>query len=114
MGLGTRIQNAWNAFLNRDTNDIYRVPYSYSGFISSSRPDRVRLISGNERTIINAIETRIAVDTASVKVIHARLDENGRFQNTIASGLNSCMTLSANKDQTGRAFFSRSCYIHAG
>lgn len=105
MGLGTRIQNAWNAFLNRDTNDIYRVPYSYSGFISSSRPDRVRLISGNERTIINAIETRIAVDAASVKVIHARLDENGRFQNTIASGLNSCMTLSANKDQTGRAFF---------
>lgn len=105
MGLGTRIQNAWNAFLNRDTNDIYRVPYSYGGFISSSRPDRVRLISGNERTIINAIETRIAVDTASVKVIHARLDENGRFQNTIASGLNSCMTLSANKDQTGRAFF---------
>ena len=105
MGLGTRIQNAWNAFLNHDTNDIYRVPYSYGGFISSSRPDRVRLISGNERTIINAIETRIAVDTASVKVIHARLDENGRFQNTIASGLNSCMTLSANKDQTGRAFF---------
>ena len=105
MGLGTRIQNAWNAFLNRDANDIYRVPYSYSGFISSSRPDRVRLISGNERTIINAIETRIAVDAASVKVIHARLDENGRFQNTIASGLNSCMTLSANKDQTGRAFF---------
>lgn len=105
MGLGTRIQNAWNAFLNRDTNDIYRVPYSYGGLISSSRPDRVRLISGNERTIINAIETRIAVDAASVKVIHARLDENGRFQNTIASGLNSCMTLSANKDQTGRAFF---------
>lgn len=105
MGLGTRIQNAWNAFLNRDSNDIYRVPYSYGGLISSSRPDRVRLISGNERTIINAIETRIAVDAASVKVIHARLDENGRFQNTIASGLNSCMTLSANKDQTGRAFF---------
>lgn len=105
MGLGTRIQNAWNAFLNRDANDIYRVPYSYGGLISSSRPDRVRLISGNERTIINAIETRIAVDAASVKVIHARLDENGRFQNTISSGLNSCMTLSANKDQTGRAFF---------
>lgn len=105
MGLGTRIQNAWNAFFNRDTNDIYQVPYSYGGFISSSRPDRVRLISGNEKTIINAIETRIAVDAASVKVIHARLDENGRFQNTIASGLNSCMTLSANKDQTGRAFF---------
>lgn len=105
MGLGTRIQNAWNAFLNRDAYDYYRTPQLYGGMISTSRPDRVRLISGNEKTIINAIETRIAVDAASVKVIHARLDENGRFQNTIASGLNSCMTLSANKDQTGRAFF---------
>lgn len=105
MGLGTRIQNAWNAFLNRDIYDYYRKPPAYNGVISSSRPDRVRLISGNERTIINAIETRIAVDAASVKIIHARLDENGRFSNTISSGLNSCMTLSANKDQTGRAFF---------
>ena len=105
MGLGTRIQNAWDAFLNRDQNYDYYMPYPYSGMVSSSRPDRVRLLPGNERTIINAIETRIAVDAASVKIIHARLDENGRFQNTIGSGLNSCMTLSANKDQTGRAFF---------
>lgn len=105
MGLGTRIQNAWNAFLNRDIYDYYRAPTVYNGLISSTRPDRVRLISGNERTIINAIETRIAVDAASVKIIHARLDDNGRFSNTITSGLNTCMTLSANKDQTGRAFF---------
>ena len=106
MGLGDRIRNGWNAFMNRDpTSDyIYNRDYYY-GTVSGTRPDRTRLLPGNERTIINAIENRIALDVASVKIIHARLDENGRFQSTINSGLNSCMTLSANKDQTGRAFF---------
>ena len=105
MGLGERIRNGWNAFLNRDpTTDYYR-PAPYYGMVNTNRPDRTRLLPGNERTIINAIENRIAVDVASVKIIHARLDENGRFQNVINSGLHSCMTLSANKDQTGRAFF---------
>lgn len=104
MGLGDRIRNGWNAFMNRDPTAEYdrQLPY---GMVYNSRPDRTRLLPGNERTIINAIENRIAVDVSSVKIIHARLDENGRFQNTIDSGLQSCMTLSANKDQTGRAFF---------
>lgn len=105
MGLGERIRNGWNAFLNRDPTAEYYQARPYYGMISTNRPDRTRLLPGNERTIINAIESRIAIDVASVKIIHARLDENGRFQNVINSGLNSCMTLSANKDQTGRAFF---------
>ena len=103
MGLTDRFSNAWNAFMNRDpTREIYQYPYygSWGG-----RPDRVKLLPGNERTIINAIMNRIAVDVAAVKIIHSRLDDNGRFQSAINSGLNSCMTLSANKDQTGRAFF---------
>ena len=106
MGLGDRIRNGWNAFMNRDPTDDY-IPSRefYYGMVSGNRPDRTRLLPGNERTIINAIENRIAIDVASVKIIHARLDENGRFQSTINSGLHSCMTLSANKDQTGRAFF---------
>ena len=104
MGLGNRIQNAWNAFRNKDPYEEYRVSKWEFGTFHSSRPDRVKLISGNERTIINAIETRMAVDVASIKIIHARLDDNGRFKETINSGLNSCLTLSANIDQTGRAF----------
>lgn len=103
MGLGDRIRNGWNAFMNRDPTEELR-SFSYYGTINTNRPDRTRLLPGNERTIINAIENRIAIDVASVKIIHARLDENGRFQNEINSGLNSCLTLSANKDQTGRAF----------
>lgn len=104
MGLGDRIRNGWNAFMNRDPTEEYRA-IPYYGMVSTNRPDRTRLLPGNERTIINAIENRIAIDVSSVKIIHARLDENGRFQNEIDSGLQSCMTLSANKDQTGRAFF---------
>lgn len=104
MGLGERIRNGWNAFMNRDpTEDFSRE--LINGMVSSSRPDRTRLLPGNERTIINSIENRIAIDVSSVKIVHARMDENGRFQNTINSGLQTCMTLSANKDQTGRAFF---------
>lgn len=103
MGLGDRIRNGWNAFMNRDPTEELR-SFPYYGTINTNRPDRTRLLPGNERTIINAIENRIAIDVASVKIIHARLDENGRFQNEINSGLHSCLTLSANKDQTGRAF----------
>ena len=47
---------------------------------------------------------RIALDTASIDIFHARLDEDGRFTEQIKSGLNECLTLSANIDQTGKAF----------
>ena len=104
MGLGDRIRNGWNAFMNRDPTEDFSKKL-INGMVYNTRPDRTRLLPGNERTIINAIENRISVDVSSVKIVHARLDENGRFQNTINSGLQNCMVLSANKDQTGRAFF---------
>lgn len=104
MGLGDRIRNGWNAFMNRDPTEDFSKKL-INGMVYNTRPDRTRLLPGNERTIINAIENRIAIDVSSIKIVHARLDENGRFQNTINSGLQNCMVLSANKDQTGRAFF---------
>lgn len=104
MGLGDRIRNGWNAFMNRDPTEDFSRKF-VNGMVYNTRPDRTRLLPGNERTIINAIENRISIDVSSIKIVHARLDENGRFQNTINSGLHNCMVLSANKDQTGRAFF---------
>lgn len=103
MGLtiGSRLQHAWNAFMNKDpTYSTYRdigPSYSY-------RPDRVRLTRGNERSIITAIYNRIALDVAQTTITHTRLDENNRYISDIDSGLNNCLTLSANMDQTGRAF----------
>ena len=97
--LADRLKNAWNAFMNRDP------PYEYRdlGMVSSYRPDRIRLTRGNERSIVTAIYNRISVDCAAITVQHVRLDENGRFVEVIQSGLNNCLNVEANLDQTGRA-----------
>lgn len=96
--IGSRLKHAWNAFLNRDPpgKSYYGGGYSY-------RPDRVRLNRANDRTIMTAIYTRIAMDASSITINHVRLDDNGRFDEVLDSGLNSCLNLSGNKDQTGRA-----------
>lgn len=95
-----RLKHGWNAFLN---NDVPRESYSY-GMSYGNRPDRVRMTRGNEKSIITAIYNRIAVDVASVDIAHVRLDDENRYLETISSGLNECLSVSANIDQTGRAF----------
>ena len=97
---GERLQHAWNAFFSRDPTHTTEDTYFYG---SSIRPDRVRLTRGNERSIVNAIYSRIAVDVASVNIVHCRVDENDKFVEPIGSDLNNCLTLEANKDQTSRA-----------
>lgn len=102
MALLDRFQNAWNAFRNKDpSNGSY---FSY-GESSSIRPDRPRLIRGSERSIINSIINRISIDASSIDIKHVRLDENQRYTEAVNSGLNNCLTLEANLDQTSRAFF---------
>ena len=99
---GERLAHAWNAFTSRDpTNQWGRADL---GFAYYTRPDRVRLTHGNERSIINSIYNRIAIDVAAVKFVHARLDQNDRFQETLPSTLNYCLATEANLDQTSRAF----------
>lgn len=100
MGFIERVQRGWNAFRNRD-------PTYYNANLGSSystRPDRVRLTRGNERSIVTSILNRISLDVASISIQHVRLDDNGRFKEVIDSGLNNCLSLNANIDQTGRAF----------
>lgn len=97
----SKFKNAWNAFTNKDSENEYFKP---DGVISTIRPDRVRLRYGNERSIITTVYNRIAVDVAAVNIVHARVDSNDRYKETIPSGLNECLTLGANKDQTARAF----------
>ena len=99
-----RLSSAWNAFMNRDpTPDPYSIDYGEVSY-SSFNPYRVRLSRGNERTIVTSIYNRIALDVAQVKFQHVRLDDNGYFIKVMDSGLNDCLTISANKDQTARAF----------
>ena len=107
---GKRLQHAWNAFRNnRDPTDdigaVYNQPSPINvGYASSTRPDRLRMTRGKDRSIVTAIYNRIAVDTAQVKIRHVRVNENERYKETIKSGLNSCLSLEANMDQTGRQF----------
>lgn len=95
------LQHAWNSFTNRDPT------YDYNrdlGMSYSIKPDRVRFTGGNERSIVTSVYNRIALDAASINILHCRLDENDRYSETINSALNRCLTKSANLDQTGRAF----------
>ena len=73
--LPERVKNGWNAFMNKDPTLGYSVGASYS-----SRPDRVRLTRGNERSIITSIFNRIAIDVEQIGFKHCQLDDNGRFE----------------------------------
>lgn len=100
ISFGSRLMHAWNAFTNRTLTYNYRdigASYSY-------RTDRARFSRGNERSIVTAVYNRIALDVASIDIRHVKLDDNGRFLSTVDSGLNNCLSLEANIDQTGRAF----------
>lgn len=99
MSFGSRLKHAWNAFTgNVQTN------YRDLGMSYAYRADRPRLSRGNERSIITSVYNRIALDVAALKIQHVRLDENERFISVIQDGLNNCLTVEANIDQTARAF----------
>ena len=98
--LRKRIKNAWNVFTSRDPAEEpvfhdYGISYGY-------RPDRIRLTRGNERSIVNAVYNRIAIDVASIDVKHVKTDENDVFIEEIGSFLNDVLQSEANIDQTGR------------
>lgn len=99
MNFSSRLIHAWNAFTNRNPTPTMDLGESYY-----NRPDRVHFSRGNERSIATAVYNHIAMDAAAVDIKHVRLDENNRYAYDIDSGLNNCLNLEANIDQTGRAF----------
>ena len=102
LSIPSRLKHGWNAFkMNRSptyTNNYY-------GSSSSTRPDRMRFSRGNERSIVTSIYNRIALDVSQLSFEHVQLDKDGRYSETKTTGLNTCLTLEANLDQTSRAFF---------
>lgn len=99
------IKHAWNAFTSPELQRK-REPYTdyYGGASYGSRPDRVRLFTANERSIISSIYTRLGIDVAAIDIRHVRTDDQRRYLEDIDSGLNECLTLQANIDQAARAF----------
>ena len=101
MGIRDRLQHAWNAFVYNDNN--YVNPQNLGG-LSTFKPDRVHFSRGVERSIVTSVYNRLALDVSSIAIKHVRLDENGRFKEEVDSGLQNCLNVEANIDQTGRAF----------
>lgn len=100
MGFFDRLQHGWNAFINNRDPTAYNVPgpgYYY-------RPDRPRFSRGNERSIVNSILNRMAIDAASIDIVHVQLDAEGRYSEDRKSGLNECLKVEANLDQSARMF----------
>ena len=97
--LSDRLAHAWNAFQGRAPDYIRQPGESYN------RRGTSRHLSGinTDRTIVNTIFNQIAIDVAAINIRHVRTGPNGRYEKDMATGLNECLRISANTDQTGRA-----------
>ncbi len=94
-----RARKAWDVFRGREPTYRANLGPSYS-----RRPDKSIVHYGGEKSIVNAVYNRIAIDSAAVTIEHAKKNSDGFFQETVDSDLNDCLNLSANIDQTGRSF----------
>lgn len=99
VSIRNRIRNAWNAFQNGEKT-LYR-DYGQSSSYPTYRP---RIVRGSDRTIVSSVYNKIAIDVSKIDIKHVILDDQGRYTKTVDSGLNNCLTLEANIDQTSRAF----------
>ena len=100
-----RLKHAWNVFKSRDPTEGGNS--NWRDYMDSDyRPGTYRSYWGtmSDRSIVASIKNRIAVDAAQVDIQHVRLDDNDRYLEKLDSGLNRCLSIEANIDQTGRAF----------
>lgn len=108
MNLKSYLQHSWNIFMNKDPTSNKDQNGSHIHYFTSGssyyNPSRVHLTGGRNRSIITPIYNRIALDVAQLSVMHVQLDDQKRFKEEINSGLNNCLTLEANIDQTADAF----------
>ena len=103
---GSRLMHGWNAFKGRNLESPDSNTYQNYGYVSTDNPGRVRLSMSSERSIISTVTNRIALDVASFDFQHVKIDQNGRYLDTLNDPLNQCMTIEANKDQTGRSLIN--------
>lgn len=101
--VGGRLKHAWNAFIGVQTDRLQSFGGDFATSFQAVRPYNSRLKVVSNKSFISSIYTRIAIDIAAISILHVRLDDNDRYKETIKSGLNSCLTLEANLDQTARA-----------
>lgn len=104
MGLLDKLAHGWNAFTSGGTTSRFDAWSNVGASYGNTRPDRLRMRGGSGKDIIGSIYTRLGIDVAAVELQHVKVDQNGRFKETVDSYLNECLTLEANVDQGSRAF----------
>lgn len=100
MDLRRRIKHAWNAFMGRDSTEK---EFADLGPSYASSPITSQLRSYSDRSIINSIFNMIARDVASIDFVHAKVDKDGHYVETLDTPLEECLSVEANLDQTGPA-----------
>lgn len=105
MGLVTQTRKAWNAFWDKNptNSSLY-----YGG--DYRNPSQYYSYSGSSKSIVSTINSKIAVDVSMKNLRHVRLNEDGKYEETIDDGLNRALNYSANIDQTGREFIKDCVY----
>lgn len=97
-----RFKHAYNAFLGRDAPPAY-IQEDSTPF--TRRQDGIRRSLSNERTMLNAVINRMAVDAAKFRIEHCVVNDNDQYQYRVDSLFNDVINNRANLDQTSRAFF---------
>lgn len=104
MGFFKDLKHSWNAFLDLDDNRPTRGSLDY-GPSYSTQPSRSMWGITGDSSIKSSIYARIAIDFASNDLRHVRLDDLGRYKEDMrTTGLQNCLTVEANIDQSARAF----------
>lgn len=97
-----RTKSLQHAFINFFAKGNQQV-HLYGGY--STKPDRIKLSRGNDKSIVTSVYNRLALDAASVNIRHVKTDSDGNYLEDITSDLNNCLRLDSNLDQTASAFF---------
>lgn len=111
MAIRTGLRNLWNVF-TQEANPFTDLTYGAPGYASSSTsvsPSRSRRTVTNERTIVSSIYNRISIDVSAITFSHIKLDDNGRYIETVDSSFNDCLNIEPNLDQGPRAFRQDLC-----
>lgn len=101
-----RFMEAWSIFKNPEQM-MYKKDFRYANQTSSTSimPGERRTPNRSaERTFVNALYTRIAIDCAAVDMEHVIIDGEDRFVEKVDDNLNYVLNQEANIDQTGREF----------
>lgn len=99
MKVTNRIKHAWNAFT---TNDQI---LTFDRGASSSRPGHKYTTFFNTSSYVSSIYNRIAMDVSMTNFKHIKVNPTNEDVTDMSSGLNECLTVEANLDQTHIQFF---------